>query len=485
MATPRFAALVFLLALFAGRASPSAAQAGDSALAVRPCDIPGVGGARCGTFRVWENRRARSGRTIDLNFVVLPGTGTARATEAVAVFAGGPGQAATDFVGGDAATLAGAREGRDLLWVDGRGTGRSAPLPCEISKPGDPQSYLVEFFTVDGVRRCAETLAARADLARYTNADAADDLEELRAALGYERLDLYGVSYGTRTALVYLRRHPERVRAVLMHGSVPTDLRYPLTAARDARLAVDGVFADCARDPGCRAAFPDPAGDLRESLRRLDAGPAEAAIVSPFTGELATVRLSRERFGEALRYMAYSPNAAALIPVVVHHAARGDFGPAAEQALYWRMGLVGGSSRGLYLAVTCPEDVDLFDLAEAEREARGTWLGDWRARDQKAACAAWPHEPAGPGFAEPVRSTVPVLVMNGAMDPATASYHAERMLRGFPNGRMILIPSAGHATFGLLEVEPCYSTIVSTFIRTADARGVDASCIERVRRLPF
>ena len=464
----------------------AAAQVADSALTVAPCSVPGIDGpARCGTLRVWEDREARRGRRIGIRFVVLPSTAPGPAREAVAYLAGGPGESAVDEAPAIAGELADVRDGRDLLFMDARGAGGSNPLPCEISRPGDPQSYLVEFFTVEGVTRCARELASRADVTRYTSAQHADDLDELRAALGYERLDLFGGSYGTRTALVYLRRHPQRVRAVLMHGTVPTDMRYPLALAPDAQAGVDGVIADCARDAACHAAFPDPAADLREALRRLDAGPAPATVVDPQQGEVATVRLSRERFVEVLRYMTYSPSGAALVPTVLHHAARGDFAAAAEQALFFRMGLVGQASRGLYLAVTCSEDVDFVDPAEAARLARGTFFGDWRVADQKAACAAWPHRALDRSFVEPVRSDVPVLVLNGEYDPATARYHAERMLRTLPNGRLVVIPHAGHGNNGLIGAEPCFRDLVGRFVRTANAKALDASCMAAVRRAPF
>jgi pimeloyl-ACP methyl ester carboxylesterase len=475
-----------VLAPIAARAIPAAAQDAAPPLTVEPCTVPGVAGpARCGTLRVWEDREARSGRRIGIHFIVVPATGGAPAKEAVAYFSGGPGQAATEDAGEVSRLLAAVRDTRDLLLMDARGTGRSNPLPCDISNPGDLQSYLVEFFTAQGVARCARALGPRADVTQYASAPAADDLEELRAALGYDRLDLYGVSYGSRAALVYLRRHPEHVRALLFHGAVTTDMRYPLTVAPDAQLAIDGVFADCARDAACHAAFPDPAADLRQSLRRLEAGPAAATVVSPITGEVTTVRLSRDRYTEALRAMSYDAGSSALIPAVVHAAAAGDFGPAAEQELGWRFALTDGSSRGVYLAVTCPEDVAFIDTAEAARLARGTYLGTWRVTDQKAACAAWPHRAADRSFLEPVRSDLPLLVLNGQWDPATSPHHAERLLRGFPNGRLVLIPSAGHGTGGLIGVEPCYGSIVVAFIRTADARAVDASCMAAVHRPPF
>ncbi len=478
MKGPAIAAAVLLL--FSASFSSAAAT-----LTAKPCSVSGIDGpARCGTLQVWEDREARKGRKIGIHFVVLPASEPGAAKEAVAFLTGGPGQAATDSASPVAAQLAKVRKTRDLLFMDQRGTGASNPLPCKSAKPARLQTYLTEFYTPADVARCARKLRARADVTRYGSAPAMDDLEELRAALGYERLDLFGVSYGTRAALVFLRRHPEHVRAVLMHGSAPTDLRYPLTVPPDAQLALDGVFADCARDPGCHAAFPDPAADLEKSLRALDKGPVRAPVLDPENGEMTAVLLARDRYTEALRALAYDAGSASLIPVVVHRAAAGDFGPAAEEELAWRRAIE-GDSRGVHLAVTCAEDVDFIEPPEAVAAAQGSFMGPWRAADQKAACAVWPHRKLERSFLDPVRSEVPLLIMNGEDDPATARYHAERLLRGFPNGRLVVIPGAGHAVGGLVGIEPCYDDVVSRFIDTADARGLDASCIARVHRPPF
>src|SRR3954469_9193485 len=321
MRSSRTHAPAFLTLLLSLHNAQAASGAPTDSLSTTACTVPGVvGPARCGTLQVWENRESRKGRRIGIHFVVLPATGSPPAQEAVAFFSGGPGQAATDSVAPVATELASVRDTRDLLFVDLRGTGGSNPLPCKSAKPTDLQTYLTEFYTPADVARCAKELSSRADVTQYGSAPALDDVDELRAALGYDRLDLYGVSYGTRAALVYLRRHPEHVRAILRHGSAPTDLRYPLTVPRDAQIAIEGVFADCARDPGCHRAFPDPAADLKASLRRLDAGPARAVVIDPMNGGTAPVRISRERFVEALRYMTYVASSASLIPALVHRS---------------------------------------------------------------------------------------------------------------------------------------------------------------------
>jgi pimeloyl-ACP methyl ester carboxylesterase len=458
-------------------------------LAARPkttaCKVPGLNeSARCGSLRVWENRETRKGRRIDIHFIVVPAPGSGGAKEALIFFSGGPGQAATDSAGPITLQLPNAREGRDLLFVDVRGTGRSNPLPCASAKPTELQSYLTGFYTPADVARCAKELRPRADVLQYHSAPAMDDVEDVRAALGYDRVVLFGISYGTRAALVFLRRHPAHVRAVLLHGVAPTDTRYPLTVPKDAQIAIDGVFTDCARDPGCHTAFPDPAADLTQSLERFAQGPVQAKVLDARTSRMTTVSLSRDRYTEALRALLYDAGSSSLVPSVVHRAAQGDFGPAAEEELAWRMALE-GHSRGVHLAVTCPEDVDFIDLTEAGQVAQGSFMSAWRAADQKAACAVWPHHKLDRSVLEPVRSNVPLLIMNGAYDPATALYHAERLVRGFPNGRVIAIPSGGHSTNGLEGIEPCYDQIVQQFIRTADARNLDAECMGRVHRGPF
>jgi pimeloyl-ACP methyl ester carboxylesterase len=463
----------------------SAARTAPRGLRVAPCTIPGISApTRCGTFEVWENRETRKGRKIAIHFYVVPAPGRERATEAVAFFSGGPGEAATDAAAWITTQLADVRDGRDLLFVDLRGTGGSHPMPCKSAKPNDLQSYLKEFYTPADVTRCARELRSRADVTQYHSAPAVDDVEELRAALGYERVDLYGGSYGTRTSLVYLRRHPQHVRAILMHGSVPTDLRYPLTVPRDAQLAFDGVRADCERDADCHATFPDVAGDLAASLRRFESGPVKADVLDTKRGVMTTVMLSRDRYTEGIRALLYDASSSSLIPAIVHRAAQGDFGPAAEEELAWRMAIE-AESRGVHLAVTCSEDVDFIDPAEAQRVAERTFMTAWRAADQKAACAVWPHRKLDRSILEPVRSAVPLLILNGEYDPATASYHAERLAQGFPNSRIVIIPSAGHGTNGLVGLRSCYDRVVSQFIRTADAKGVDPSCMAAVHRPQF
>lgn len=470
--------------VFAARAATLDAQTpAPPALHVEPCTLPGVGAARCGSLEVWENRAARGGRRIQLRFAVIPATGTATA-DPVVPMAGGPGQAAIPMAPGMAAELAGVRDTRDILLVDVRGAGASNPLACQMYGPA-LNDFLGAFFPADRVRRCAGEWGGRADLGQYTSDNTADDLDDVRAALGYERLNLYGTSYGTRTALVYMRRHPGRVRSAILHGVAHTGIRTPLHTAPDAQRAVDGVIGECEREPACAAAFPGLRGDLRAANERLSREPAQVTVIDPGTGQPATFALTRDLFAEAVRYMAYTASSSSYLPAVLHQAARGDLGPAAEQALLGRRQILGDVSAGLYLSVTCAEDVPFVDPALGARLARGSFLGISRVRDQRAACAEWPVRPVGRAFLEPVRSDAPVLVLTGQWDPATPPAQAGDALRTLPNGRQLVIPSAGHGYGGVAGVRECVPALLAAFVRTADAKGLDAGCIARIRRPPF
>ena len=175
---------------------------------LKDCQPPNIqGAAKCGTLEVYENRATKKGRKISLNILVLPATGDKREPDPFVYFAGGPGSAAaSEDARGIAREFTNIREHRDLLFVDQRGTGGSHALNCDLYNPNDLQSYLGYFFPLEDVRKCRPLLEANADLKLYTTDIAIDDMDHVRAALGYEQLNLLGVSYGTRAALTYLKR---------------------------------------------------------------------------------------------------------------------------------------------------------------------------------------------------------------------------------------------------------------------------------------
>jgi pimeloyl-ACP methyl ester carboxylesterase len=469
-------------------ASAAAAQGGpaEAPLRLGPCaEGSAPSGSRCGTFTVFEDRDAGAGRTIDLKVVVVPSTGEETARHAVIFIAGGPGMGATGAAGGIAHWLAEVRGERDILLVDQRGTGGSNPLRCPYQEEERRLAeYLEDPFAIGRLQECRDALERRADLSVYTTPYAADDLEELRLALGYESLDLLGVSYGTRAAQVYARRYPHGARTLTLLGPVPTDARLPLRLARDFDAALFGTFADCHADTACAAAFPDLAGDLRRIFERVADGVAPVTVASPAGGGIVEVPISRQLVVQALRYMLYHPASQIRLPYAVHQAAGGDFEPIASFAA--GIGATFNlSADGLYNSIVCAEDLARFTLEEGRAAAAGTVMGELRVNHQKAACALWPTGRLPAGYHEPVRVATPSVLVVGERDPATPPEWAREIAAHLPASLLVVVPQAGHeATEGLLDAE-CLADLPVRFISAGSVEGLDVFCVETARLPPW
>lgn len=453
-------------------------------LALQPCEIRNVKDAKCGTLEVFENRATRKGRKISINVLVLPATGQKREPDPLFYFAGGPGSSSVEDAPGIAQILAGVREHRDLVFVDQRGTGQSNPLNCDLFDVADPQSFFGSFLPLEDVRKCREQLEPKADLTLYVTNVAMDDIDDVRAALGYDQINIYGGSYGTRAALVYMRRHPKHVRAAVLHGVAPTNQFMPLYFPQDTERALQGVLSECEADEACRKAFPNVKTDAKRVLEQLLQSPAEAEVEIPNANKRVKLKLNRNIAAEAIRYMLYSPGGASRLPLVLHRAAEGNYGPLASAAFRFRMFLVATGSNGMYLSVTCAEDLPWVKGADAEKLAANTFLGDYRYRDQSAACALWPKGSNGPQYAEPVRSNKPVLIVTGEWDPVTPPANGDAVAKTLSNSMHLVIPDGAHALAGLENIQ-CLERIISQFISSAAVKDLDTGCVTSIRRRGF
>lgn len=463
-------------------AVPARAQA--PAFEPAPCPAGTMDGARCGTVRVPENRDVPGGRMLALHVVVVPARSGVPAREAITGFGGGPGQAIAGAAGWLAERFEELRDTRDLVMVDQRGTGRSAPLQCQLRDPADPQSYLGDYFPPEMTARCLQELGRTADLTRYGFLEHAQDMEAVRRALGYERFDLWGGSYGTRAAQVYMRAYPRNVRSAVLEGVVPPGYVQPKTYARSTEAALEGVAEDCRADAACAAAFPGFALEVRAVADRLERAPGTAEIVDPQTGERLRLTLTRATFADVIRRMLYAPESAGQIPHLVHRAYQGDYRPAVRFALRDRRGYQTGLWWGLNLAITCTEDVPFVDAQAAALDNGRTLLGDWRVRQQVEACRGWPTYPLPADYHQFVPSGIPTLLISGEHDPVTPASGGDALAATLPNSLHVVVPSAAHSYHGMVGTE-CIDSLVVQFIRQASVRGLDPSCVQNVRRRPF
>jgi pimeloyl-ACP methyl ester carboxylesterase len=441
---------------------------------LRPCRLPGVDEELlCGNLTVFENRQSRTGRTIDLNVVVLPALDPNKKEEPLFDLAGGPGAASTEAAPFYAGEGKEARRHRDVVLVDQRGTGGSNGLRAAPRKR--PQDFLTEMYPVDYVKRLRQTLEPRADLTQYTTSIAMDDLDDVRAWLGYERINLFGLSYGTRAALVYLRQHPDRVRTVTLMGVAPTDLKMPLYHAQAAARAMELLLKACETDAQCHAAFPQIRQDWQNVLAQLGREPARVPYSPPDKSAPVTVEIQRDIFAEKVRTMLYGEDTARRIPLMVHRAAAGDFAPFLREAI--KPGIPDFIADGMYLSVTCAEDVPFIDQAEAAKLDAGNPFGNYRVLQQTRACELWPRGQVPSDFQEPVSSDVPVLIFSGNLDPITPPERGEEVAKYLPNSRHVIIPHGGHGLDGLSGAD-CVERLILEFLHSGDVRSLDTSCVE-------
>lgn len=435
--------------------------------------------ARCGTLNVWEDRGKQQGRTIGLRVVIIPGLSRNPGLP-IYPLAGGPGQSIVD-IGPDllqSPMFRRAHAKHDIVLVDQRGTGRSHPLNCDLF--ATDASMMRELFPLERVRACREKLSADANLTMYGSGNAADDLDELAGALHHEKIVVYGGSYGTTLALVYLRRHPAHVATEVLEAVSTPQLRLPLPFARGAQRALDDLAAACNADASCHAHFPNFRKEF-EILNRASEGGLPVDFVDRDTHERVHDVISHEVFADRMRQALYSEEIASWLPAIVHEAVAGhNTAPVGRLIVMLTKNLDAQVSMGLNLSISCSEDVAFIDPAEAEREARGTFLGDSRYRAQRAACDVWDVPAENRHFLDPIPSSVPVLMVSGEDDPATPAQFGAEELRYLPNGRQVVVPASGHFTDST-----CVENLEAAVFDGAAPRSLDASCVRKERRPPF
>jgi pimeloyl-ACP methyl ester carboxylesterase len=468
-------------ATFVMAGSAAAAQA-TSAQACRIDGLPHE--VRCGAVsRPLDPGRPEAAR-IEVHYVVVPALARRKLPDPVFLLAGGPGQSAIALAPQLMPVFARLNQRRDIVFVDQRGTGRSAPLDCEepremaLAEAADPPRQLQRLAA------CRERLAAlpylrqAANLGLFTTTLAMQDLEAVRRALGAERINLVGASYGTRAALEYQRQFPQAVRRSVLDGVVPPDMALPASAGVDAQAALDGLFAACQAEPACTLEWPALRRDWEALLASL---PRTATVADPLTGQAQTFTLTRELVLGAVRAPLYVPALAAALPAAMAAAARGRFEPLAA--------LAGTLSRrtgprlftGMHFSAVCAEDAPR--LASSD-DAPARDFGRGLAPLYEQACADWPRGAVPADFYRIPPAPAPVLLLSGGLDPATPPRHAQRVAAALGvKAKPVVVPNAGHGLLG----SGCVPDLLLRFIDArdeADALALDASCVTSMPRPP-
>jgi pimeloyl-ACP methyl ester carboxylesterase len=432
----------------------------------------------CGAYDVFENRAAKSGRRISLNVHLLPALAPQPLPDAVFALAGGPGQSAVQaYIAHPAMQKLRAR--RDIVLIDQRGAGKSNGLACD-GLYSDAQSIFDDVPMVEKLKDCRQKLGKIADLNLYSTDFAMDDIDEVRQALGYDRVNIYGGSYGTTAALVYLRRHGDHVRTVTLKGVAPLDYKIPLAFAKTVQSSVEFLFRACAADPECNKDFPDLRADFQAVLKQFDKGPVTAEVANVATKTSEKVKLTQTTFVTQLRALLYIPDAAGSLPLMIHLAAQKEFGMFTTTFKTLVDAMSGAMSMGMEMSVICSEDVPFITVAEIKPETAGTWMGDRPIRDMQKVCSMWNVRKAPDSFINPVGSDLPVLILSGDYDPATPPSVAERIVPYLPNSRHVVLKNSTHGS-----ESACIADLVASFVDAGSARSIDTSCADQGKFPPF
>lgn len=456
-----------------------AEEAAGPSIPLEDCRLPGSGReARCGVLAVPESRANPNGRTIDVNLAVVPATGSTPEGDPLFLLAGGPGQAGVEAYGGAVFLFDEINRTRDLVLIDQRGTGESGGLGCANLETDTLPDALSDDEALALIDDCRVELEARADLTQYTTEAAVADLDAIREALGYDAINLYGASYGSRLGLAYMRRHPERVRAAVLDAVVGPDLVLFRDMPRDGQRALDQLFARCAADAGCAKAFPDLEAEFDHLLAGLD--PSKTVTIrDPLNNEPVELEMTRDRLMSLVFNLLYVGEFQSLVPLLVHHAAEtGDLTPLVAQSL--AVSESAALHLGLLYSVACAEDAPLIDPAEAEAIQAATDFPPM-AESFLSICEEWPRGEAPADLREPLRSDIPTLLLSGDADPVTPPGYAATVAETLPNGRHLVVPGYGHGVIAA----GCIPKVAAQFIREGSAAGLETACVDEIDPPPF
>lgn len=469
----------FLLGTIAALCA-AAAPAAELRPGLKPCRLSGLeNDALCGVVRRPLDPAQPQGTQIDIHYAVLPALARNRKPDPVFFFAGGPGQSAIELAGPVARMQGRVLNRRDVVLVDQRGTGRSAPLACDDPPPTAPLAESADPGSQERqMRECLAKLKAlpHGDLRHYTTWVAMQDADAVRAALGAAQINVVGGSYGTRAVLEYLRQFPKQVRRAVIDGVAPPDMVLAAAFSTDNQAALDAVFSACEAEPACRQRHPQLQQNWRGLLASL---PREASVAHPVTGEVQKMTVTRELVLGLARAPLYVPALASALPQAIDEASRGRFGPMVGLASAMGGGRLGRLQAGMHFSVVCAEDIPR--LARAT-DAPGADFGTAFADQYRRICAEWPRGTVPEAFYTLPAAPAPVLVLSGGADPVTPPRHGERVTRALgAKARHVVVPQAGHGVMAI----GCMRDAIFRFIDEPDdgeALKTEAGCAEKMPR---
>lgn len=439
---------------------------------------PIVQGAQCGALTVKENPRDEGSRTIELNILRLPAINPTPQPDPLFIIAGGPGQSAVGIAEHIFYTFNEVRKNRDIVFIDQRGTGKSNPLNC--SEFDDLHYRLSLLEQQQQIKTSAQACAEKfkASIPFYTTPYAVSDLDAVRQALGYTQINLWGVSYGTRVALEYMRRYPAATRTSILDGVAPVEMALPWYGGEDAQAALRQLSERCALEESCAKAYGNLLQNAQTVAQRLQAQPVEITVAHPRTQAPFTLLMSHQLFSSMVRMALYSRDLATLLPLAITNARDDNYtllasliSMADEQSEFMNI------SHAMHYTVLCNED---FRQYQQRTDAAPDFLLTSMVDVMREICTVWPQADVDDDYFMPVKSAVPALVLSGHYDPVTPPRWAERAMQHLTQARHLVAPGGHHS----ITQEGCVAQLIAQFIQRADAQELETACVEKIQPLP-
>lgn len=446
---------------------------------------PLVYGAQCGELTLKENPADVNSKDISVAILRLPAISPIPAADPLFLIQGGPGGSSIDMATQLHSFFADVRKNRDLIFVDQRGTGKSNPLRCEqltendllLSEAEQKDKYL------QLIKNCAEKYSASA--AFYTTVHAVQDLDAVRSALGYQQINLWGGSYGTRVALEYARRYPQQARAIVLDGVAPVDIALPKYFARDAMAALTAVSDECLAQADCAELFGNIVQKTDKVLQRLIDLHARGESLKvdyehPRHQQPDTLHLTPRIFSSLVFMSLYSRDLTVLLPRAISNAEKEDYRLlAALASLSSEQSQFMNIAEGMRYSVMCNEDWPLLSADDIKHSE--PFLGLHFVQDVQPICALWPKAELPKDYWQPIVSDVPALLLSGKHDPVTPEFWAQAVAAHLSNATLLSAAGGNHS----ISTEGCVPQLIAQFVERASMSDVKVDCVGYIKPLPL
>lgn len=451
--------------------------ANDNKLTLENCHLGEIRSqVKCGKFEVPENYQKPEGDKIAINFAVLPAIDDSEYKTPLMFLAGGPGQAAVELATGLNRVFSEVRKTRDIILVDQRGTGESSALSCEFESVDNVYSTLPDTLNPQEVLDCVAQF--KGDVTQYNSENAIRDFDGIRSALGHEKLNIYGGSYGTRAGLVFMRMFPESLESVVLDSVGPVEVpigMFGQSGARSFNLLID----NCKSSDSCHKAFPDLAEEFQSVKARLAKEPVRIKILHPRLGTPTTLVLDDTKFTGNLRFQLYGMEGRSMVPLVIHQAFLGNYQPLiglmarteGEQLVY----------TGLLFNIVCNEDIPRLSVEDKAVDANNNFDGKDSHLAWDMICPFFPEYRPSEDFYQSVTADVPTLILSGNLDPVTPPSNGEYSAKSLPNSHHIVVENASHT----VAMSTCANDIVNEFLTSKTPKKLDESCLKDIPQETF